>query len=216
LILSGTVVTSSPAQTSDVADGRGRITTEGRSVLQVQNRRAMRPVYSTVPAQPGVASAFTMAAPTYTAPMMAAPLFTQPVMNYINGWQQAPAQQTYVQQQPAQATYAQPAQAANYGGDPYGFTSWLNSVRAQYGLGAVSYDTNLTNWANSNNAAQQSRGMGHHVMGPARRQNSAMGSSASIGGQWMSSPAHRAALLDPTIRAIGIAGAGMYWTFNAY
>ena len=50
--------------------------------------------------------------------------------------------------------------------------------------------------------------MGHYVMGPARRQNSAMGSYASIGSMWMASPAHRAALLDPSIRWIGIAGLG--------
>ncbi len=53
-------------------------------------------------------------------------------------------------------------------------------------------------------------------MGPARRQNSAMAQSyAQIGAMWLASPAHRAALLDPTIRTIGIAGAGAYWTFNA-
>jgi uncharacterized protein YkwD len=32
----------------------------------------------------------------------------------------------------------------------------------------------------------------------------------------MGSPAHRAALLDPTIQWIGIAAYGAYWTFNAY
>ena len=52
-------------------------------------------------------------------------------------------------------------------------------------------------------------------MGPARRQNSAMGGYGSIGSMWMDSPAHRAALLDPSIRWIGIAGMGAYWTFNA-
>ena len=52
-------------------------------------------------------------------------------------------------------------------------------------------------------------------MGPARRQNAAFGSVADIGSMWMNSPAHRAALLDPTIRWIGIAGLGAYWTFNA-
>jgi len=58
--------------------------------------------------------------------------------------------------------------------------------------------------------------MGHHVMGPARRQNSAMGAYPNITSMWMASPAHRAALLDPTIQWIGIAGMGAYWTFNAY
>ena len=67
-----------------------------------------------------------------------------------------------------------------------------------------------------NNDQQAARGMGHFVMGPARRQNSAVGAFANIGSMWMNSPAHRAALLDPTIRAIGIAGLGAYWTFNAY
>jgi uncharacterized protein YkwD len=101
-------------------------------------------------------------------------------------------------------------------GDPYGFVGWLNATRAAYGLPAVGYDANLANWAAMNNDQQAARGMGHFVMGPARRQNSAMGGFASIGSMWMNSPAHRAALLDPTITAIGIAGLGAYWTFNAY
>lgn len=119
---------------------------------------------------------------------------------------------------PAQPRPAAPAAQPVYqapAGDPYGFTSWLNSTRAGYGLPAVGYDANLTNWAAMNNSHQASRGMGHYVMGPARRQNSAMGNYASIGAMWMASPAHRAALLDPTIRWIGIAGLGAYWTFNA-
>lgn len=118
---------------------------------------------------------------------------------------------------PTQPAAAQPAAAAptSGGSDPYGFLSWLNSVRASYGLGAVGYDANLTNWAAQNNNAQLSYGLGHFVMGPARRQNSAMG-AAFPGAMWMASPAHRAALLDPTISWIGIAAAGAYWTFNAY
>jgi uncharacterized protein YkwD len=116
---------------------------------------------------------------------------------------------------PAVARPAQPRVAAQPAGDPYGFTNWLNSTRASYGLPPVGYDPNLTNWANVNNGQQQARGMGHHVMGPARRQNAAMGHYASIGSMWMNSPGHRAALLDPTIRWIGIAGLGAYWTFNA-
>ena len=114
------------------------------------------------------------------------------------------------------ATDSKPAQAAAPAGDPYGFTAWLNSTRASYGLAPVGYDPNLTNWAHMNNTHQNAYGMGHHVMGPASRQNSAMGNYASVPGMWMNSPAHRAALLDPTIRWIGIAGLGAYWTFNAY
>mgnify|MGYP002378940839 CR=1 FL=1 len=124
--------------------------------------------------------------------------------------------------QPAAAEAAAPAQPATAEaapaayGDPYGFTAWLNAVRAAYGLGMVGYDPNLAGWAAMNNAQQAALGLGHHVMGPARRQNSGMGDVASVESMWMASPAHLAALLDPTITSIGIAGAGMWWTFNAY
>ena len=116
----------------------------------------------------------------------------------------------------ADAPASQPAQAvpeATYG-DPYGFLYWLNSTRASYGLGPVNYDQNLSNWAAMNNSEQMARGLGHFVMGPARHQNSAAGGGFP-GAMWMASPAHRAALLDPTISWIGIAAAGVYWTFNA-
>ena len=101
-------------------------------------------------------------------------------------------------------------------GDPYGFTGWLNGVRAQYGLGPVGVDPNLSNWAAMNNGQQNAMGMGHHVMGPARRQNSGMGAAGTVWQMWMASPAHQAALLDPSISMIGIAAGGAYWTFNAY
>lgn len=100
--------------------------------------------------------------------------------------------------------------------DPYGFLSWLNATRASYGLPAVGHDPNLSAWAAENSVRQAAQGMGHYVMGPARRQNAAMGAYANIGSMWMNSPGHRAALLDPTIRWMGIAGLGAYWTFNAY
>jgi uncharacterized protein YkwD len=129
-----------------------------------------------------------------------------------------PAQPAVSEAAPAvsEAAPAAPVVAAAEVGDPYGFLSWLNATRASYGLSAVGYDANLSNWAAMNNDQQAARGMGHFVMGPARRQNSAMGAFANIGSMWMNSPAHRAALLDPTISAIGIAGLGAYWTFNAY
>jgi hypothetical protein len=114
------------------------------------------------------------------------------------------------------ATTAVAAPASTEYGDPYGFTAWLNATRASYGLSAVGHDPNLSSWAAENNNHQAARGMGHFVMGPARRQNAAFGSVSNIGSMWMNSPAHRAALLDPTIRWIGIAGLGAYWTFNAY
>ncbi len=113
---------------------------------------------------------------------------------------------------PAQAVAAAPAAT----GDPYGFVNWLNATRASFGLAPVGVDPSLSQWAAANNAQQAARGMGHHVMGSARRQNAAAGGDASsVGPMWMASPAHRAALLDPTIRWIGIAGLGAYWTFNA-
>ena len=137
----------------------------------------------------------------------------------------APVQYQYqaapVQYQQAAGTvqyrsYYHAAGTASTGGsDPYGFLSWLNSTRASYGLASVGYDANLESWAASNNGQQQSRGLGHYVMGSARRQNSAMGSYSSIGSMWMNSSAHRAALLDPSITRIGLAGSGSYWTFNA-
>lgn len=107
-------------------------------------------------------------------------------------------------------------EAAAPAGDPYGFTAWLNATRAAYGLPAVGYDPSLASWAAMNNQHQASYGIGHFVFGPGRRQNSAMGAFPGIESMWMASPAHAAALLDPTIRWIGIAGLGAYWTFLAY
>jgi len=134
------------------------------------------------------------------------------------GTQVIPASYTVPVAEPA-VEQPQPVQAAPaadyYGSDPYGFLNWLNSTRASYGLGPVGYDQNLSNWASQNNSQQMARGLGHFVMGPARRQNSAAGAGFP-GAMWMASPAHRAALLDPTISWIGIAAAGAYWTFNAY
>ncbi len=116
----------------------------------------------------------------------------------------------------AVAYYAAPAAPAAPAGDPYGFTAWLNGVRGQYGLGAVGFDANLSYWASVNNGQQSAMGMGHHVMGPARRQNAGMGGAETVWSMWMASPAHQAALLDPSITWIGIAAGGAYWTFNAY
>jgi hypothetical protein len=144
-----------------------------------------------------------------------------------NGQAAAPASETTTAdgRQVIQAAYTasaepaagQPAQAAQApaSGDPYGFMAWLNATRASYGLGAVGYDENLSGWAAMNNSQQLARGLGHFVMGPARRQNSAMG-AAFPGAMWMASGPHRAALLDPTITWFGIAAAGAYWTYNAY
>jgi hypothetical protein len=156
--------------------------------------------------------------PTYTTQVVQTPYAPQHSEQVQTQVAQAsdPASVTPVSYTPdaTGAAAAAPAAVAN-AGDPYGFTAWLNATRATYGLPAVGYDPNLSSWAAVNNSHQAARGIGHFVMGPARRQNSAMGAFGSIGSMWMGSPAHRAALLDPTIRWIGIAGLGAYWTFNA-
>ena len=126
----------------------------------------------------------------------------------------APAAATTAPAAPAATTETAAAPVAS--SDPYGFTNWLNATRAQHGLPPVGYDPNLASWAAANNAQQNARGMGHHIMGPSRRQNCAMGHSGSIGSMWMNSPAHRANMLASDIRYIGIAGSGSYWTLNAY
>jgi uncharacterized protein YkwD len=153
------------------------------------------------------------------APAQPAAAPTQPATVRTDGAVQqvsyvAPASNAAAAAQPAKAETA--TQAAAPASDPYGFTSWLNGVRAQHGLPAVGYDPNLESWAAANNGQQNARGLGHFVMGSARRQNSAMGPYESIGSMWLASPAHASALLDPSIRYIGLAGSGSYWTFNAY
>ncbi len=138
---------------------------------------------------------------------------------YVTPQSVQPAPQAPAKTLPAPATPAKGTPQANVyrgaPGDPYGFTVWLNATRASYGLPTVGYDPNLSNWAAVNNSHQNARGLGHYVMGPARRQNSAMGSYGVIGPMWLGSSLHRAALLDPSIRYVGISGSGSYWTFNA-
>jgi uncharacterized protein YkwD len=152
--------------------------------------------------------------PTYTVqPTQATTPGTQYIQtSYVTPTTSQPAASTTA----APATTESVAAPAAPAGDPYGFTAWLNATRAAYGLPAVGYDPNLESWAAMNNNSQAAYGIGHFVMGPARRQNSAMGGFPGIESMWMASPAHSAALLDPTIRWIGIASYGAYWTFNAY
>lgn len=98
--------------------------------------------------------------------------------------------------------------------DEPGFAHWLNGQRAARGLRSVGIDPALTVAARSNNAAQQSAGLGHFVMGPARRQNAGAGPEPAVWGAWASSPAHASALFDPTVTAIGYAFDGRYTTFS--
>jgi uncharacterized protein YkwD len=200
---------------------------------------------SSVPATPTITTGTTAAPAYYRRGLFGnRVVWTTPAVQYSQAQYTTPTYQTSYTPQNYQPTYqtqvaqtttdAQVVPASNTAstaapaateatttvsmdaGDPYGFTGWLNATRASYGLAPVGHDPNLSGWAAVNNTHQAARGMGHFVMGPARRQNSAVGSFANIGAMWMNSPAHRAALLDPTIRWIGIAGLGAYWTFDAY
>jgi hypothetical protein len=102
------------------------------------------------------------------------------------------------------------------GTDPTGFIPALN--RARHGLSPVVADAALEAWAAVNNDAQRVRGMGHHVFPPVyRRQNVAWNypDALAVLQGWLSSPPHRAGLLDPAITRAGIAFDGSFWTFNA-
>ncbi len=113
------------------------------------------------------------------------------------------------------ASGAVPERLEASGADPYGFLAWLNSCRAAAGLAAVVHDANLAAWAAANNARQAVWGLGHHLMGPARRQNAGWGSAAVVWPAWAAHGPHAAALFDPGITVVGIAWDGSYWTFSA-
>lgn len=75
----------------------------------------------------------------------------------------------------------------------------------------------MYNDACENNRQQLARGLGHFFMGSARRQNAAWGQSSAqqAVSNWITSPGHLSALLDPNIRFAAIAGNGPAWTFSA-
>jgi uncharacterized protein YkwD len=143
-------------------------------------------------------------------------------------WQQSPVLLVPVQPPAMPSTQAPPANpmtpaapppapaktGAVIEADPYGLVVWLNSVRAQHGLCAVLHDANLSAWCAQNNIQQASRGMGHFVFGPARRQNAAAMLVVPFNA-WLGSPGHASALLDPSITIVGISFDYGYWTFNA-
>lgn len=92
-------------------------------------------------------------------------------------------------------------------------TDEVNRVRAQHGLHALAHDPALSAWAAENNRF----GFGHHVLGPALRQNAAWGihSVAGVVEAWLRSPGHRAALLASDIFSCGGSYDGSCWTWNA-
>jgi uncharacterized protein YkwD len=94
---------------------------------------------------------------------------------------------------------------------------WLNTTRRGYGLRAVGWDNGLCADAANNNYHQAVRGLGHFFMGRARRQNSAFCAGyAAAANMWLASPAHCAALLDPTITRIAVHRHGAWFTFSAW
>jgi len=111
---------------------------------------------------------------------------------------------------PASAALASPSAPAAVGTDPHGFVGWLNGQRAARGLPAVGHDPGLSGWA----AFNSSHGFGHSVMGPARRQNAGWGDASYVWPAWLASPAHAAALFDPSLTRVGIAVVNGVWTMN--
>lgn len=95
--------------------------------------------------------------------------------------------------------------------DAYGFTSWINGVRASRGLRSLAWSADLAAHAAINSA----RGFGHSYMGGTRRQNCGMGALATVESSWLQSPAHLAAILDPSCSEVGLAYVGGVWTMNA-
>ena len=109
---------------------------------------------------------------------------------------------------PPSAVYGVPAAgtavAATQPGD---FLAAVNAYRAGHGLRALAFDANLAAFAAANNGWQAVRGLGHHV-NPNAYQVAAAGpglSPAAALASWHGSPAHRAILLNPSVRVIGYA-----------
>jgi uncharacterized protein YkwD len=96
--------------------------------------------------------------------------------------------------------------------DSGGFVAWLNGVRASRGLGAVGWDAGLAGLAASNSA----RGYGHWAGTNPGRQNVGMGSLDAVSSAWLASAPHASALLDPNIRAVGLANVNGVWTYSAF
>lgn len=96
-------------------------------------------------------------------------------------------------------------------GDAYGFTAWINGVRARYGLRALVWSADAAAHAAINSA----RGFGHSYMGGTRRQNVGMGSLGQVEQGWLTSPGHFEAIVDPYVSEVGLAYVNGVWTMNA-
>lgn len=127
--------------------------------------------------------------------------YSQPVASYSV---QAPV---YSQTAP---TYY-PSVSVQSVGDTGGLCNWLNSLRAARGLGGVSLSLELCQDAEANSRI----GFGHFFLGRARRQNVGWGNLNQVCMMWARSPAHAAALLDPSITMVGFGVANNVVTFSA-
>ena len=122
---------------------------------------------------------------------------------------------------PRPKTKAQPVVVAEVTGNrPVDvFLNLINQERWEQGLKPVSLDPMLTRYSYYNSLEQAARGEpGHFVLPPDwKRQNSAMAPQGveQAFRVWMDSTPHRAGMMDPTIRWVGIAGHPPYWTMNA-
>ena len=108
-----------------------------------------------------------------------------------------------------QVSYQATTQPAR--GDAYGFTSWINGVRARYGLHALAWSADAAAHAAINSA----RGFGHSYLGGTRRQNVGVGQLQTVEAMWLQSSAHLSAIVDPSVTEVGIAYVNGVWTMNA-
>lgn len=98
-------------------------------------------------------------------------------------------------------------------GDPTGFTSALNTARAERGLPLVAFDPGLVPTAQRNNALQRMAGLGHRFTA-GLAQCVACGRSDVVDtlNQWISSPPHRVLIFSPSAIYVGYKNDGYYAT----
>lgn len=157
------------------------------------------------PAAPMIAPSIPMASyPTTASYVPQALPYGYAQAGWASGGYQAPASYRPM-------AYGTGASAYGGGGGGGDIVSQINQLRASRGLGPVSWDGGLASEATRNSQI----GFGHAYMGGASRQNSAVsGSSSQAFGQWMNSPAHLSAMLDPSVTRVGLGQSGSVFTLN--
>lgn len=140
---------------------------------------------------------------------------TQATYSYGYAYQYAYTQAAPATQQQATTVAVQQvsytATATVEHGDAYGFTAWINGVRARYGLRALAWSADAAAHAAINSA----RGFGHSYLGGTRRQNVGVGQLQTVEAMWLQSSAHLSAIVDPSVTEVGIAYVNGVWTMNA-